>query len=111
MVTLAQMTSQEPDEFLVRLVREHGAALRKYLGTVLRSPADAEDVAQETYAKLHRLGRPKTLLDPRAWLFTAAIRMAATHLKRERRRSTEPLDTEAEQVPDIAPLPEAHGMA
>ena len=110
MVTLTRMVPPESDDFLVRLFREHGTALRKHLGRLLRNRDDAEDVAQETYAKLFRLARPESIANPRGWLFTAAVRMAATHLKRAQRTPTVPLSPEAEQVPDEHPLPEAHGI-
>jgi len=106
MVTFAQMAPHEPDEFLVRLFREHGAALRQYLRQLLPNRADVEDVEQATYAKLYQVPRPKPITNPRAWLFTAAARVASNYRRSQRRRPAESFSAESEQVADGRPLPE-----
>ena len=83
------------DRALSALYRENIGRLRAYLTRILKSQADAEDVAQESFLRLcncHNLERFRQL---RAVLFKTAYRLA---LNRLRQRKSNPLDR-ADQLP------------
>lgn len=60
-------------------------ALVRRLVLVLGVPEDAEDVAQTAYERAFRAWRTFDGRDPRAWLYTIALRVAFNELKRRRR--------------------------
>lgn len=109
-LSVLHMVPPESDDFLVKLRREHGEALLRYLRAAVRNREDAEDLAQEVYARIHRLRRPSPIDHPRAWLLKIAARAVATHFLRARRSPTIPWPPEADEIPDERPLPEAHGI-
>jgi len=51
------------------LYRDNIGQLRAYLGRILRSPADADDVAQDAFLRLCRSPDFASFLQPRAVLF------------------------------------------
>ena len=77
-VPLGQKTPRA--EWVTRLVHKNDSALRAFLYRLLRSEADAEDVAQESYLKLFRLARPDEVRYPRALLFRTATNLAIKRL-------------------------------
>lgn len=94
-------------ELVTRLFGSHDAQLRRYLQRMLGSRQAAEEVAQETYTKLFRLGRPEDVKCPRALLFDMATKHAIDYLRAERAR-TAILGSEAEmdQISDAVARPE-----
>lgn len=85
-------------EWVARLVQKYDSALRAFLYRLLRSEADAEDVAQESYLKLYRLARPDEASYPRALLFRTATNLAITRLaarERDKLVAMDPLDLDA----------------
>lgn len=52
--------------------------------SVLRNPADAEDVVQEAFLKLYRSGAWRTMTDERAFLARTTWRLAVTRISRRR---------------------------
>ncbi|HEX5777087.1 MAG TPA: sigma-70 family RNA polymerase sigma factor [Caulobacteraceae bacterium] len=76
------------DAALTALYRENIARLRTYLARVLKSEADADDVAQEAFLRLCR-AEFSELRYPRAVLFKTGYRLA---LNRMRHRRSNPLD-------------------
>ena len=69
-------------KFLAELTAEYGAALERYLTRKLDNPADAAEVAQETYIRLYRLEHPEQLDNARAFLFQVASNLAVDQLRR-----------------------------
>ena len=63
-------------------------ALVRRLVLVLGVREDAEDIAQEAYERAFRAWRGFDGRDPRAWLYTIALRLAFNQLKRRRRWAT-----------------------
>lgn len=62
------------------------APLRNYLARLLKSPADAQDVAQEAYVRLHNASAGQTPASKKL-LYTVARRLALNHLRgRDRAR-------------------------
>jgi RNA polymerase sigma-70 factor (ECF subfamily) len=86
-VTMAQAPDQEMDrEFEARLAESSTLAFRVAYG-VLRHREDAEDVAQEAFAKAYRSFRKLRERDRfRAWLVRITWRMAINRQRSERRR-------------------------
>jgi len=75
------------DEAIARLIDEHGADIRALALRLCRNPADADDLAAETFAQAWR--RWETFrgdAKPSTWLFTIATRLCRRRLKRESRR-------------------------
>lgn len=80
------------------LVRRHLPPITRYAAYVLRDPARAEDVAQETFVRLMRKapdwqGGGANL---RTWLFRVALNLC---IDIKRSRQVEPMDT-ADSLPD-----------
>ncbi len=80
------------DDAFALLVRRRSQFVFRVAFSVLRDVQDAEDVAQETFLKLFRLGGWKDLADERAFLARVAWRLAVSRI---RRRGGERTDAEA----------------
>ncbi|MGC8762348.1 MAG: RNA polymerase sigma factor [Acidobacteriota bacterium] len=77
-------------------VREVGPSLRRYLETVVRSPAEAEELAQEAFLRLvQSLGGFRGECSVRSFLFRIAHNLALNHLASASARREE-----AGEVPD-----------
>lgn len=87
------------DRVLAELYRSEIDRLRTYLARILRSEADAEDVAQEAFLRLHRHGELAAYDKPSAVLFKTAYRLA---LNRVRSRRSNAIDRAAPLMEDIA---------
>jgi RNA polymerase sigma-70 factor (ECF subfamily) len=97
--SLADNVSDLAREFEARLSDSSAMAIRVAF-SVLRNQADAEDVAQEAFAKAHQTFRQLRDRDRfRAWLVRMTWRMALDHLRSSRRR----------MVRDMAAVPQAFG--
>ena len=72
-------------------VHPHESALRGYLHGLV-SPAEIDDLVQETYARLLRISDPRRLVHARAFLFTTARNVAIDHVRRTRRTPVDPID-------------------
>lgn len=69
------------EEAFRRFVGEVGPSLRRYLETVVRSPAEAEDLAQEAFLRLAQgLGSFRGECSLRNFLFRIAHNLALNHL-------------------------------
>jgi RNA polymerase sigma-70 factor (ECF subfamily) len=82
------------DEFAALVERQARFVFRVAYAR-LRSGDDAEDVAQEVFLKVYRLGEWRSIQDERAYLARAAWRIATDRLARVRRRPTEEFDDKA----------------
>ena len=69
-------------QFLQELVSEHAGALERFLVRKLDNPADAAEVAQETFLRIYRLKNPQELDNARAFLFQVASNLAVDQLRR-----------------------------
>lgn len=67
---------------LEKLFAEHGQALVRFVTRIVRSPEDAEDIAQYAYLRLQNLTDEKDLENPRAYLFQIANNLALDQLRR-----------------------------
>jgi RNA polymerase sigma-70 factor (ECF subfamily) len=78
--------------------------LRRMIQKRVRSAADAEDVLQQTFLRLHvardsyRSGEPL-----RPWLCTIAGNLTRDHLRRAVRRPEQPLEPERHAVAEVEP--------
>ncbi|MBL8772104.1 MAG: sigma-70 family RNA polymerase sigma factor [Phenylobacterium sp.] len=102
-VASAARGDASPDALLSQLYRSEAEGLRRYLTRLLKAPADAEDVAQEAFLRLHRCGDLSAYDHPRAVLFKTAYRLA---LNRVRSRRSGVIDR-ALPIPREAALPPA----
>jgi RNA polymerase sigma factor (sigma-70 family) len=91
---------------LTALYLDHAGALRSYLTTVLRSPADAEDIMQDAFLRLHRSEKLETYENPRAVLYKTAHRLAL-NLIRKRRTSVLDRAAPADALDDLPTADEA----
>ena len=94
---------QTPERELAGLYRDNIDRLRSYLTGILRSEADADDVAQEAFLRLHRCGDLSAYGNPRAVLFKTAYRLALNCL---RGRRSNPLDRSMPMLDEVATAPE-----
>lgn len=72
----------EKSRFLKQLAERYGPALERYLSRKLDNPADAAEVAQETFIRLYRLEHPDRLDNARAFMFQVASNLAVDQLRR-----------------------------
>ncbi|MEM0953466.1 MAG: sigma-70 family RNA polymerase sigma factor [Pseudomonadota bacterium] len=102
--------AKDKEAFLVELAQRYGPSLERFLARKLDNPADAAEIAQETFLRLHRLDHPDELDNARAFLFQVASNLAVDQLRRRqlhyrflRTESREPGDDGSlEQLSDVA---------
>ena len=111
--------SQDDDALMARAARGEEAAfrllvrrwqpdVRAFLVSMLGSPEEAEDLAQETFVKVFRQAgryRPQGLF--RSWLFRIAGNLARSRLRRRRILRWVSFDPGAHDVRDEGPAPDA----
>jgi RNA polymerase sigma-70 factor (ECF subfamily) len=84
---------------LTALYRDNIDQLRAYLARILKSSADADDVAQDAFLRLCRSPDFSHFLQPRAVLFKTGYRLALNKLRQRRRN---PLDRADEVLDDVS---------
>ncbi|MET0271433.1 MAG: sigma-70 family RNA polymerase sigma factor [Phenylobacterium sp.] len=99
----AAASRRASERALAELYRANIDRLRSYLTGILKSEADADDVAQEAFLRLHRCGDLSAYNNPRAVLFKTAYRLALNCL---RGRRSNPLDRAMPVMEDVATAPE-----
>ena len=72
---------------LAKLFIEHNRSLRSFLRARLGTAQDAEDVAQEAYAKLLQLGQAGAIGYLRAYLFKIAAHIAIDRVRQQQTRA------------------------
>lgn len=91
------------------LFREHNRALIAFLHCKLGNAADAQELAQEAYARVLTLERPQQIESLRAYLFRIAANLAVDRLRKRNVRAAE------DDVPDVdrhvEPAPERYAAA
>jgi RNA polymerase sigma-70 factor, ECF subfamily len=87
-------------EALATLVQRYQHRLYRYLLRLVRQPAEAEDLFQQTWL---RVAAQIRRFDPRrnfdAWLFTLARNLAIDHLRRVRPKSLDDASRESSYMP------------
>lgn len=82
------------------LVRRHRGEIAVYLGRLMGSRSDAEDVAQDTWLRAHRaFGRLPPEANARAWLYRIATNRALTALRRRREAVRRTGEVELDTLP------------
>jgi RNA polymerase sigma factor (sigma-70 family) len=80
------------DSFEV-LTRRHRASILFFLQSKMGNPSDAEDVTQETFARVYQnLSRFDSKRSFKAWLYTIAGRLAASHYRKNGKVKTVSID-------------------
>jgi RNA polymerase sigma-70 factor (ECF subfamily) len=78
--------SEASNEMVARLYREYNDALVRYLSVKLRSTHDAEEVAQEAYARMLGIDQPNSISHLQAYLFKIASNIAIDRVRVTNRR-------------------------
>ncbi len=87
--------------------REHHQSLLAFLSFKLKSSSEANDIAQEAYARVLRHGLPEDIKCARAYVFKAANNLAINRLlERQRKREHMTVDPEGLNLPSNEPTPE-----
>lgn len=87
---IARVSSGDRSAF-TELVKRHQAALHRYLRTLVRSDADAEDALQRAFLGVWRgAGTFSGAASPRTWLFTVARNAAFRQTRARREDATDP---------------------
>jgi RNA polymerase sigma-70 factor (ECF subfamily) len=89
----------EKTRFLKQLAELYGPALERFLTRKLDNPADAAEIAQETFIRLYRLEHPDQLDNARAFMFQVASNLAVDQLRR-RSLHFRYLKTESAEIAD-----------
>ncbi len=83
--------SQASQADVAAVFESHGAALRRYVSSLVRDHAAAQDLTQEAFLRAHR--RQDGLKDPAKlvpWLYRIATNLCHDHLRRASRRAGAP---------------------
>lgn len=64
------------------LFNSHSRELKNFLGTLMRSREDIEDLMQETFLRVASLERPETITSPKAYIFTLAHNLVVDHYRK-----------------------------
>src|ERR1700722_7343297 len=87
---------------LAALFVEHNRSLHSFLRARVGSFQDAEDIAQEAYARLLQLGQPGAIGYLRAYLFKTAAHIAIDRARQQRARTRLEAGIAAEEHVDAA---------
>lgn len=91
------------DAILESLVQDHTRLVYRIAYAVLRSHADAEDAAQETFLRVLRYrAKLAAVDDPKTWLARIAWRVAVDRIRSRTRRQEVALEPSASPVIDVA---------
>lgn len=89
---------------LTALVRDYSGLLYRVACSVLRNPAEAEDVVQEVFLRvLQRQHELAAVIDIRPWLVRIALNLAIDRLRRTRPAQMDDLFAAALVSPDLPP--------
>lgn len=80
------MPTTTHDDLFSEVIDRHHADLVRRLAAVVGDAEAARDLAQETYLRAYRAWDRFDGRDPRAWLYTIALRLAFNERDRQRRR-------------------------
>ncbi|MFT5085501.1 MAG: RNA polymerase sigma factor (sigma-70 family) [Lentisphaeria bacterium] len=72
---------------LEELFQTHGPSLIRFLSRKMRSPQDAEDIAQNAFIRIQRITRMGKLDNLKAYLYQTASNLAIDQLRREKLHS------------------------
>jgi RNA polymerase sigma-70 factor (ECF subfamily) len=75
-----------------QLFRQYGDEVRRFLARKLSCLDTAEDLTQETFARLLRLDGDILIEDGRAFIYKTANNLAIDHIRAQRRRRTDATD-------------------
>lgn len=71
------MSASEGGQRIAQWARSWNAGLTRFLRRRLPQPIDAEDLAQEVYARLLRVENLELIREPQAYLYRVAVNVAA----------------------------------
>lgn len=90
-----------PESFVLDAYASHGSALKRFIGRLLRSPADIEDIAQEAFLRAYTVERGREIEQPKSFLFRIAKHLALSQLTRKSRQITDYIEdsVDSEVIP------------
>jgi len=92
-LAIGQTRTNEDDEAIASIVREHATFVYRVAYSVLRDSHDAEDVVQETFIRvLKNVPKLPSIRDQRAWLARVAWRLALTRWSRAKTKRRHEVD-------------------
>jgi RNA polymerase sigma-70 factor (ECF subfamily) len=99
--------ADDRQEWFLKQIFNHGAALHRYLRRFTSGAEDVEDLVQETYVRIFALADSKGIVSPRALLFRVAHNLAVERARRRIGRATDSVaDFELLGVSTVDPSPE-----
>lgn len=78
--------AKQAAEFVEQVAQTYGSQLHRYLVKRLRAGEEAQDMAQEVYLRLLRLGRSDLIRQPVAYAYFVASQVVGEHRLRESKR-------------------------
>ncbi len=88
------------DNLFTAYVEKYSAMVYRVAYSFMKSPADSEDIMQETFIRLYTAKKSFDSEEHlKAWLIRVAVNLSKNELKAFRRKQTEPV-SEEEQSPD-----------
>lgn len=79
----ARVDSFSRENFLGSIAASHGRQLMRFFLSRVPEPSEAQDLVQEVYLRMLKLGRPDLIRSPKAYLYRIAANIAREHwLKR-----------------------------
>lgn len=113
-IDVGKFRAGDPHAF-ERVVRTHYERVFRLCLRMTGSPADAEDLTQDTFLRIHRKAAHfRGDSDLSTWIYRIAYNQCLDHLRRRRRRPADSLDGYEESgrsLPDPASGPEEHAFA
>ena len=93
LAALLQAIGQGDEGAFDSLVRQYEGRIRRLLASLVRDPAEAEDLAQETFLKVLRNARKyRGSGSAKGWLYRIASRTAMDSLRHRKRRAETTLE-------------------
>ena len=100
------MTAPQPD-ILQDLFSQYNRSLRLFIRNIVKCEATAEEITQETYARLASAGNVEDIEHPKAYMFRTAKNIALDFLRRKGLRVVDDnVEVDEEMVVSSSPTPE-----
>jgi RNA polymerase sigma-70 factor (ECF subfamily) len=85
-MVMAERDPKQAATFVQGVAETYGLQLHRYLVKRLRAGEEAQDMAQEVYLRLLRLGRSDLIRQPAAYVYFVASQIVGEHRLRESKR-------------------------
>jgi len=83
----------------ITVFHQHKSVLKGYITNIVRSDYEADDLLQDTFLRVWRLGQEKEIASPKAFIFKIAQNLALDSLRRKKvRKNITDYDDLAEEI-------------